>query len=163
MKYKKINAVMALTGLCMVMLTLGCSKRDQHSQDMSKGSGTYNIDEYTVITYDSTGAETSKDMRTDMGELLFFRQGSYDALFDYRTMVYLKNMGKDSVVAYPGQFVRDYDQLTMENLPEEIVGIWYIEKEAFGKMTLTIALAGAGRSNNAKSLGQKRTMILNKK
>lgn len=69
--------------LAFAALLSSCDKGDQRARDLYRGDGRWSIDRFEVQTFDEFGNMTGDYLTTDLGEIIFYRTGSIDALYDY--------------------------------------------------------------------------------
>ncbi|MDZ4756734.1 MAG: hypothetical protein SGJ10_01170 [Bacteroidota bacterium] len=88
----KIKLYIVVFFIVSVIYT-SCEKADMKENRLCRGNGKWNITQQERIAYDSVGAVLWDSISTDLGELNFFKEGSLDALYDYRVgVMYLKQM-----------------------------------------------------------------------
>ncbi len=66
-----------------LLLLAACDKADLKANRLQRGNGRWNMTQWEKIAYDSTGKVLYDSIYTDIGEIIFFQEGSLNALYDY--------------------------------------------------------------------------------
>lgn len=138
-----IITVFAIVALVFV----SCDKGDLEIRKLNKGEGIWAIESLTVEEYDSTGVNRINSVTgTDLGEFVFFKEGTLNALFDEHFLVLNRFDTSGVVIGHPGGAYYDDNRVKIDVDPEPYVmngqynlnGVWTVEDNGRRKQTWTM-------------------------
>lgn len=143
-----------------------CDPGDLGIKRMYHGDGTWTIESLRWQTFDSTGTKTVIDTtQENLGELIFFRSKTTNALFDHYCVVAQMKQADGSFVDNPGEVFFDGVRANMQedpdgnhNYPDDLEGLWTVTENHRKSQVWTIY---ANQPNGY--LGMKKTLTLKKK
>ncbi len=78
-----------LLTIFITVTLLACNKEKFHSHRLYAGEGRWKIESLEIQVFDSTGTLVKDSSVNDLGEIVFFKGESLDALFEYRLATWL--------------------------------------------------------------------------
>lgn len=147
----------------LASVLIACNKEQFNSRRLYIGEGTWEISGIQYQTFDSTGAVVQDKTVTEMGELVFMKSGSFNALYDYRLGVWLHT---DSLGThgYPFEYVFDGERINIRGIYSSLTidGVYASEVNKKQKQVWIITTTKANGLKNT-TLGSKTILTLNKK
>ena len=75
--------------LLVAVAFASCNKEDHNAKKLCNHDGVWTIDKVTIQNFDSTGTKTLDSIITNVGEMVFMKSTSLQALYGYRQAVFL--------------------------------------------------------------------------
>jgi hypothetical protein len=114
-------------------LLIGCDKADIKVKKLYHGDGTWTIESIHYEYYDSTGKNIIHDSTlTDVGEMIFFRTTTLNALWDYHFVVINLPDASGIIHAYTGEVFFDESRVhfgqdaNLSPFPGEFMALWSV-------------------------------------
>ncbi len=153
--------LLPITILAIVLMS--CNKEQFHSRRLYIGDGNWEISGIRYQTFNSSGTVIKDSTVTGLGELVFYKSGSFNALYEYRLAVWLHT---DSLGThgYPFEYVFDGERINIRGLNNPLVinGVYASEENKKRKQVWVITTTKSNGLSNT-TLGSKTTLTLNKK
>lgn len=160
---------MKYTLLLLAVFTLAlasCEVGDMEVKKLNRGDGTWSIESIHYENYDSLGQHVVSDStQSNVGEFVFFKTHTLDALFNYYLVVANMNHPDGSVIAHPGYIFYDGNRVSMKedgdvnhNFPDQFEGVWTVTENKRRHQEWTIY-----STNSSGNLVQKITLVLKRK
>jgi hypothetical protein len=155
----RLFVIAIVTGL----LFTGCDKADMKVKKLNHGDGTWTIESLHIEYYDSLGRNVvSDETQSNLGELIFFKSTTLDALFDYHLVVADIPDANGNIAAYRGEVYFDEDRAdfdqTVDGDPFPFLGLWTVNDSSRHKQEWSSYVLKADGSLYSKS-----TLTLKKK
>jgi hypothetical protein len=140
--------------LCAIVTVAfaSCDKGDMEVRKLNRGEGIWAIESLTVEEYDSTGANRINSVTgTDLGEFVFFKEGTLNALFDEHFVVVDIFDTSGVVTGHPGGVYYDDNRVKIDadsdprvmNDQFSLNGVWTVEENGRKAQTWTMFLLDA--------------------
>lgn len=147
----------------LTSILIACNKEQFNSRRLYIGEGTWEISGIQYQTFNSSGAIVHDSTVTGLGELVFMKSGSFNALYDYRLAVWL-HTDTLGTHGYQFEYVFDGERINIRGLNNSLLidGVYSSEVNKKQKQVWVITTTKSNGVNNT-SLGSKTTLTLNKK
>lgn len=154
--------------ICALFLFVfsSCEVGDMEIKKLNRGEGIWEITGMQYQNYDSLGQNVVTDSTiSDIGELVFFKSQTIDALFNYYLVVANMKDANGNITGHPGYIFFDGNRVSMKedgdpnhSFPDGLEGIWTVTDSGRKKQEWTMYLLAPNGN-----LAQKVTIKLKKK
>lgn len=123
-----MKKLVILTALIPLLALVSCDKGDMEIKKMNRGDGTWTIESLRHEYYNSNGSDIDSTKTVDNpGELIFFKEGTLNELFDEHFVVIDLFDAAGNVSAYPGgAYYDDVRCKISSDAGTPIDGVWTI-------------------------------------